>query len=134
MRYRAFQGQTDIMAPARLAAALAGAGLAYGPAWLRQAPLLSHAAAGWEMLSRAGLTHKRPDYGFRETIVDGEAVPVREEIVAGTVFGDLVRFRKEGDSSSSSARAAASSNGSETVSKVRPANLHSSQPRSDQEE
>jgi len=97
MRYRAFQGQTDIMAPARLAAALAGAGLAYGPAWLRQAPLLSHAAAGWEMLSRAGLTHKRPDYGFRETIVDGETVPVREEIVAGTVFGDLVRFSKDGD-------------------------------------
>jgi poly(3-hydroxybutyrate) depolymerase len=96
MRYRAFQAQTDLMAPARLAATLAGAGLAYGPAWLRQIPLLSHAAAGWEMLSRAGLTHKRPDYGFREVTVDGEAVPVHEEIVCGTVFGDLVRFRKAG--------------------------------------
>ncbi len=97
MRYRAFQAQTDLMAPARFAAALVGAGFAYGPAWLRQAPLLSHAAAGWEMLGRAGLIHKRPEYGLREVIVDGQAVPVREEIVSGTVFGDLVRFRKEGD-------------------------------------
>jgi polyhydroxyalkanoate depolymerase len=97
MRYRAFQAQTDLMAPARLAAALAGAGLAYGPAWLRQTPLLSHAAAGWEMLSRAGLTHKRPDYGFRQVVVDGQEVAIHEEVVCGTVFGDLVRFRKEGD-------------------------------------
>jgi poly(3-hydroxybutyrate) depolymerase len=97
MRYRAFQAQTDLMAPARLVAAFASAGLAYGPPWLRQAPLLSHAAAGWEMLSRAGLTHKRPDYGFREVIMEGEPVPVHEETVCGTVFGDLVRFRKEGD-------------------------------------
>jgi poly(3-hydroxybutyrate) depolymerase len=96
MRYRAFQTQTDLMAPARLAAALAGAGFAYGPAWLRQAPLLSHAAAGWEMLSRAGLNHKRPDYGFREVIVDGQTVTVHEQIESGTVFGDLVRFRKAG--------------------------------------
>jgi elongation factor P len=42
--------------------------------------------------------------------------------------------RNDGDSSSSSARAAASSSGTFTVSNSRPANLQSSQPRSDQEE
>jgi polyhydroxyalkanoate depolymerase len=97
MRYRAFQAQTDLLAPARLAAGWATASLAYGPPWLRQVPLLSQAAAGWEMLSRAALAHHRPDYGFTSARIDGEDVPVREERVVGTVFGDLVRFRKESD-------------------------------------
>ena len=97
MRYRAFQAQTDLLTPARMAASWATASLAYGPAWLRQVPMLSQAAASWEMLSRAALTHKRPDYGFRSVRIDNEDVPVHEERVAGTVFGDLIRFRKEGD-------------------------------------
>ncbi len=97
MRYRAFQAQTDLMAPARLAAGLGTAALAFGPPWLRQVPPLAHIAAGWEMLTRAGLTHHRRDYGFTTTRIDGEDVPVHEEVVSGTPFGDLVRFRKEGD-------------------------------------
>ncbi len=94
MRYRAFQAQADLMAPARLAAALAGASLAYAPPWARKAPLLSQAAAGWEMLSRAGLTHRRPGYGFTTVMVDREETPIHEEVVRGTAFGDLVHFRK----------------------------------------
>ncbi len=97
MRYRAFQAQVDMLAPARLAAGMAGAALAFGPAWLRQVPPLGHIAAGLEMISRAGLTHDRPDYGFTSVRVDGEHRPVREEVVTGTPFGDLVRFRKDGD-------------------------------------
>ena len=97
MHYRAFQAQADLLAPARLAAGMAGAALAFGPPWLRQIPPLGHIAAGWEMLTRAGLTHQRPDYGFRSVRIAGEDAPVREEIVAGTAFGNLVRFRKEGD-------------------------------------
>jgi polyhydroxyalkanoate depolymerase len=81
MRYRAFQAQADLMAPARLAAAMAGASLAYAPPWVRQAPLLSQA-------------HRRPDYGFTTVTVGGEETAVSEEVVAGTAFGDLVRFRK----------------------------------------
>ena len=97
MRYRAFQAQADLLTPARMAASWATASLAYGPAWLRQVPMLSQAAASWEMLSRAALTHKRPDYGFRSVRIGNEDVPVHEERVTGTVFGDLIRFRKEGD-------------------------------------
>jgi polyhydroxyalkanoate depolymerase len=97
MRYRAFQTQADLLAPARLAAALANASLSYGPPWLRQVPLLSHAAAGWEMLARAGLMHARPDYCLEHVRLGDEDVPVREEVVASAVFGDLVRFRKAGD-------------------------------------
>ena len=97
MSYRAFQAQTDLMTPARLAAGLGTAALAFGPPWLRQVPPLAQIAAGWEMLTRAGLTHRRRDYGFASTRIEGEDVPVHEEVVTGTPFGDLVRFRKEGD-------------------------------------
>jgi polyhydroxyalkanoate depolymerase len=97
MRYRAFQSKVDMIAPARLAAGLADAGLSLGPAWLRSLPSVRHLSAGWEMLARAGLTHSRPDYGIGSIAMGGEEVPVSEEIVLGTPFGDLVRFRKAGD-------------------------------------
>lgn len=94
MRYRAFQTQADLLAPARLAAGLAGGALSLAPAWLRTWPSLAHTAAAWEMLTRAGLTHQRPDYGLTSVRVDDEDMPVSEEIVTGSVFGNLVRFRK----------------------------------------
>ena len=97
MRYQAFQAQVDMMAPARLAAGMTNAALSFGPPWLRQLPPLGQISAGLEMLSRAGLTHSRPDYGLVSTRVGNEDVPVREEITMGTPFGDLVHFRKEGD-------------------------------------
>jgi polyhydroxyalkanoate depolymerase len=95
MHYRAYQAQSDLLAPARLAAGLANGMLSLGPAWLRNLPPVSHLAAGWEMLSRAGLTHHRPDYGFTTVRVGNQETPVREEVVKTTPFGDLVRFRKE---------------------------------------
>jgi polyhydroxyalkanoate depolymerase len=97
MRYQAFQAQADLLAPARLAASMANAALGLAPPWLRRLPPVGHLSAGWEMLSRAALTHRRPDYGFTSVRVGNEDRPVREEIVAGTPFGDLVRFRKAGD-------------------------------------
>jgi poly(3-hydroxybutyrate) depolymerase len=97
MRYQAFQAAADLLAPARLAAGWAGGALSLGPPWLRATPPLSHIAACWEMLTRAGLTHHRPGYGIASVNVGGETVPVREEVAAHTAFGDLLRFRKAGD-------------------------------------
>ncbi|HEX4198035.1 MAG TPA: polyhydroxyalkanoate depolymerase [Caulobacteraceae bacterium] len=97
MRYRAFQAQADLMAPARLAAGWASAMLDFGPPWARQVPPLAQVAAGWEMLARAGLTHHRRDYGFRSVRIGGEDVPVSEQTVVSDAFGDLVRFRKATD-------------------------------------
>jgi polyhydroxyalkanoate depolymerase len=76
---------------------MASAALSLGPPWLRHAPHISQVAAGWEMISRAGLTHHRPDYGFSTVRIGGEDVPVSEERVASTAFGDLIRFRKATD-------------------------------------
>jgi len=95
MRYKAFQAQTDLLAPARLAAAWANIALDLGPPWLREVPPLAHVSAGWEMLTRSGLTHHRRDYGFRSVRIGDEDVPVTEETVVSDAFGDLVRFRKE---------------------------------------
>ena len=97
MRYRAFQAQTDLLAPARMAAEWANAALDLGPPWLRDVPPLAHLSAGWEMLARAGLTHHRRDYGFKSVRIGVEDVPVTEETVVGDAFGDLVRFRKATD-------------------------------------
>ncbi len=97
MRYRAFQAQTDLLVPARLSAGLANAALSFAPPWLKTLPCVAQASAGWEMLSRAGLTHHRPDYGFKSVRVGAEDIPVQEEVVHSTPFGDLVRFRKAAD-------------------------------------
>src|ERR1700722_6172923 len=78
MRYQAFQTQTDLLAPARLAAAWANIALDLGPPWLKDVPPLAHVSAGWEMLTRAGLTHHRRDYGFQSVRIGDEDVPVTE--------------------------------------------------------
>lgn len=94
MHYRAYQAHSDLLAPARLAAGFAHGALSLGPAWLRQLPGVAQTSAGLELMSRSGLTHHRPDYGYGSVVVTGEATPVTEEIVAATPFADLVRFRK----------------------------------------
>jgi polyhydroxyalkanoate depolymerase len=96
MRYRAYQAMSDLMVPARLTAGMANAALSLAPPWLRNTPGMGQASAAWEMLSRAGLTHHRPDYGLQSVRVGNEDVPVSEEVALSTPFGDLVRFRKEG--------------------------------------
>jgi polyhydroxyalkanoate depolymerase len=96
MQYRAFQAQTDMMAPVRMMAGLARGGLALGPSWLRTLPPISHLAAGWEMIERGGMTHSRPPYGFDTVMVEGRETQVTEVAVASTPFGDLINFRKDG--------------------------------------
>jgi polyhydroxyalkanoate depolymerase len=96
MLYRSFQATTDLLAPARLAAGWAATALALSPPWVRDVPSVSHMAAGWDLLVRAGLTHHRPSYGIDSVMVAGEETPVVTEEVTGTPFGGLVRFRKEG--------------------------------------
>ncbi len=97
MFYRAFQTQADLLAPARFAADLASTAMGLAAPWTRRLPPVAQASAAWEMLSRAGLTHQRPSFGFSSVQIDGEDVPVHEEVVASTAFCNLVRFRKAGD-------------------------------------
>jgi len=87
MLYAMYQTAADMMMPLRAWSAAAGK---VNPAtWLS-------AGAFYEMLSRAGLSHRRPSFGIPEVKVGQQMVPVCEEEVLATPFGTLLRFAKEG--------------------------------------
>ena len=95
MIYKIYQAQADLMYPARQLARL-GAGLAramdmgeFTPAPLRQF------GAACSMLADGGLTHHRPDYGFKFAKMGNDVVAVTEESRFETPFGTLLRFRKD---------------------------------------
>jgi polyhydroxyalkanoate depolymerase len=47
-----------------------------------------------ETLATLRLTHDRPQFGIDSIAIDGEVLPVHEEVVRSTPFGMLVRFAK----------------------------------------
>ncbi len=104
MLYLAYQTQHDLMEPVRALARTALAGYRFwtgAAAFGEHLPglgdhrLMRRRAAAWEMLARARLRHERPEFGIARIRVSGREVPVREEAVAATPFGTLLRFRKD---------------------------------------
>jgi poly(3-hydroxybutyrate) depolymerase len=91
MLYQAYQLQSDLASPLRLAAQHLSASL-----WLQQTErtLLRKVAAACDVLSRLRLTHSRPPYNIHSATVEGREVPVVEETVLTLPFGTLLRFRK----------------------------------------
>lgn len=95
MLYQAYQASTDIMLPVR---ALAGFALSAHQALPHMnGPGVRNLTAAYELISRARLTHTRPDYGIRSVMVGNREVEVTEEAVHATPFGTLLRFRKDVD-------------------------------------
>ena len=95
--YSSFQTASDLLAPARVAAALANRALPLAaPPWIRSLAPFAPLSASWELLARAGLTHHRPHFGFESVRVANDDVPVYEEEIVSTPFGGLVHFRKQG--------------------------------------
>ncbi len=91
MLYQAYQLQSDLMSPLRLAAQHGAGALWFDHtehSWLR-----SLSAAG-EVFSRMRLTHTRPDFEITQVTVQGQQVPVVEEKTLSTPFGTLLHFRK----------------------------------------
>jgi polyhydroxyalkanoate depolymerase len=93
--YQAYQAHVDLMAPLRSFAKVSQDILNQGRLFGDNIVLRS-AAAGWEMLARAGISHDRPPFGLNETIVDGRTVPVTEEVSDHTPFCGLLHFKKPG--------------------------------------
>jgi poly(3-hydroxybutyrate) depolymerase len=89
MLYEAYQAHNDILAPIRVMAE-AFRGLLDQP-WplVGNAPLVRSAAAAMELLSHAGMSHDRPEFGIRLATIKGKEVAVTEEIVAADPFCDL---------------------------------------------
>ena len=93
MLYQFFQTMTDLATPMRL---MAEAGLRTRPLFgaLAHAPLANSVYAALDMVANTRLTADRPDYRVTTALCGNGEVPVREELVAATPFGDLLRFAK----------------------------------------
>lgn len=91
MLYQAYQTQSDLLSPWRLAAQSLASAL-WVPrterSWLRQI------AAACDLVSRLRLTHSRPPYGIGEVLVNGEPVAVDEKVELTLPFGSLLHFAK----------------------------------------
>jgi poly(3-hydroxybutyrate) depolymerase len=93
MLYEAYELQSDLAEQVRRWGGLMQD--TFAP-WARQGHAgLDYAAAGAEMMTRAGLTHARPPYGIDTIKVGNREVPVVEEAALRTPFGTLTRFRKD---------------------------------------
>src|SRR5271156_4993788 len=95
MLYGAYQAQVDVMAPVKALANLLVETIDLLPAPLREDPVVQWFSASNEMVARSGLTHTRPSFGITDVRVGGTLVGVREEVVAATPFGTLLRFAKD---------------------------------------
>lgn len=97
MLYAAYQAQSDLINPARMMAQAALTALG-AKAMMGQPVDIRAAAAAYEMITRAGLTHERPPYEI-DSVRDGNRdVPVSEEVVLTLPFGSLLRFHKDTES------------------------------------
>jgi len=93
--YQAYQVQADGMVPMRvLAEAARGLLLQPFPGAI-DLPWSRAAAALCQLMARAELSHKRPEFGIATARVGNEEVAVREEEADRTPFCTLLHFKKE---------------------------------------
>jgi poly(3-hydroxybutyrate) depolymerase len=95
MLYEAYQAQHDILTPVRLIAEAFRGFLDQPWPLVGDSPLVRTTAAAMELLSNAGMSHRRPAFGIRTVTIEGKAVAVSEEIVASEPFCNLLHFRKD---------------------------------------
>ncbi|MDM0012867.1 polyhydroxyalkanoate depolymerase [Variovorax sp. J22P168] len=92
MLYRAYQTNTDLLSPSRLAAQFLGKG-----AWDSKPDRSAsrRIAAALDVYAHMRLTHTRPDYGITSVQSEGQEVAVHEEVTLVAPFGTLLHFRKD---------------------------------------
>src|SRR5690242_8069836 len=95
MLYMAYQAHCDALTPVRLMAQAAGGILRQPWPLFSDHFLVRSAAAACELVSRAGISHQRPDFGIRRTIVNGREVGVVEDAVMRHPFCTLTHFKKD---------------------------------------
>jgi poly(3-hydroxybutyrate) depolymerase len=95
MLYAAYQAHADALAPVRLMAEAARGWLAQPWPVLGGHPMVRSLAAACELVSRAGMSHHPPSFELRETIVEGRAVAVHEDVARRHPFCTLMHFRKD---------------------------------------
>jgi poly(3-hydroxybutyrate) depolymerase len=79
MLYDTYQAHSDVLAPIRLMAEFFRGVLTQPWPLIENAPLVRSAAAAMELLSNAGMSHDRPEFGIHKVVVGGEEVGVRRD-------------------------------------------------------
>ncbi len=96
MLYDAYEMQRSLLAGASTLANI-GAGWMQNPAnpfsYSQMGPIVGSAL---NVFAHASASRGKPEFGLETTMVDGNTVPVVEEIVLRRPFGQLKRFRREG--------------------------------------
>jgi len=95
MLYDAYQAHADALMPIRLMAEGMRGSLCQPWLLIGDHPVVRGAAAAWELLSRAGISHRRPDFGIAETVVRSRPIAVAEKAVMRHPFCTLLHFRKD---------------------------------------
>jgi len=96
MLYDAYEFQRSLMSAASAWADLSGQWLKnpLNPmSYSNMAPMM---VSGLDVFAHASASRGKPDFGFTEVEIDGEKVPVTEEIILRKPFGQLKRFRRRG--------------------------------------
>jgi poly(3-hydroxybutyrate) depolymerase len=95
MLYTAYELGYAAVAPARVAAGL-GAKFWRSPFNpLAESWLARTSAAALDVFEHATRRYPKPDWGIRDTVIDGVSVPVTIEPVVRKPFGTLLRFRRD---------------------------------------
>lgn len=96
MLYDAYEFQRGLLSAASAWANI-GAGWLQNPlnpmSYSSMAPMMS---SGLDVFAHASASRGKPDFGFTEVVVEGQTVPVTEEIIMRKPFGQLKRFRRKG--------------------------------------
>ncbi len=95
MLYDAYQAQQDFFGPVRLMAETAHDWLRHPWLPIGDMPCVRRAAAAMELLSHAGLSHQRRDFGIEWVTVEDKKIAVVKEVAASHPFCNLVHFRKD---------------------------------------
>jgi polyhydroxyalkanoate depolymerase len=94
MLYQAYQAHSDIMVPVRMLAASACKAIGQ-PLGITDNTTMRNLTAVYELIARAGLTHKRPAFGIDQVKLGNRGVQVTEELAQVTPFGTLLHFKKD---------------------------------------
>ena len=95
MMYQAFQNHTDLTAPWRSFAATALKYIDTSSTESTDRPF-GRLTAALELISRASLTHTRPEFAIDPVMVGNSKHTISEEVTFSTPFGSLLHFKKDG--------------------------------------
>ncbi len=97
MLYHAYEMQRATLGPMRLFAtsALAMLDTPFNP--LRTTQFGKLTVAALDSFEHTTRMFGKPAFGHTQTMIDGEAVPVTEQVVARRPWGNLLRFRREAE-------------------------------------